>query len=156
MIEFDELLNSIDISNIKSEEEVRSYYSILIDFFSAHRKVLLKNKKNNIIKNQIINNEINTMTIDIYNQELKLNTIYNLYLNKLLSLLDSNNYKEIYKLGIIIINNYSNNIRFFQEAIRKEKLKLKNIYYNSNINKDSKDFNDYIKEKYENIKSKKI
>ncbi len=156
MIEFDELLNSIDISNIKSEEEVRSYYSILIDFFSAHRKILLKNKKNTIIKNQIINNEINTMTIDIYNQELKLNTIYNLYLNKLLSLLDSNNYKEIYKLGIIIINNYSNNIRFFQEAIRKEKLKLKNIYYNSNINKDSKDFNDYIKEKYENIKSKKI
>ena len=88
-------------------------------------------------------------------KELALNTLYNMYLNKLLSLLDKSNYEDVYRLCIIIINNYCNNVRYLQEAIRQEKLKIKNINYDSNIRYNSKEFNIFIKEKYETIKNKK-
>ena len=155
MKEFDELLNNIDVSNIQGEDEVRKYYSILIDFFSAHRQLLLRSRRLNDYKNMLLSNNLNNITINSIDKELALNTLYNMYLNKLLSLLDKSNYEDVYRLCIIIINNYCNNVRYLQEAIRQEKLKIKNINYDSNIRYNSKEFNIFIKEKYETIKNKK-
>ncbi len=155
MKEFDELLNNIDVSNLKGEDEVRKYYSILIDFFSAHRQLLLRSRRLNVYRNVLQSNTLNNITINNIDKELTLNTLYTIYLNKLLSLLDKSNYEDIYRLCIIIINNYCNNVRYLQGKIRQEKLKLKNINYNSNISYNTKEFNDFIKEKYEKIKNNK-
>ena len=103
----------------------------------------------------LLSNNLNNITINSIDKELALNTLYNMYLNKLLSLLDKSNYEDVYRLCIIIINNYCNNVRYLQEAIRQEKLKIKNINYDSNIRYNSKEFNIFIKEKYETIKNKK-
>ena len=152
-MDYEKYLETIDISGVTDREYVSTYYGVALEYMRVHRKAIKDNKLNCAVKS-IIGSDISDV-LGFYDKELKLNSIYNIYLNRCLYILDDENYLDVYKLGRVTLYSYYHNVGYYNGRIRRFNLSRKGILYSSNYSEDYKEFDRFHNKKLMGIKVKK-
>ncbi len=151
-MDYEKYLETIDISNVTDRDYVSTYYGVALEYMRVHRKAIKKNKVSCEVKS-IIGTDISAV-LGLYDKELELNSIYNIYLNRCLNILDDENYLDVYKLGRVTLYSYYHNIGYYNGRIRRFNLSRKSILYSSNYSEDYKEFDRFHNKKLKGIKVK--
>ncbi len=152
-MDYEKYLETIDISEINSSDDVFAYYGLILEFMSAHRTGIKDNKTDCKIK--ALSGRDVSEVLKIYDKELELNSIYNVYFNRCLNILDDDNYIDVYKLGMVTFHSYYNNIGYYNDKIQSMNLSRKSIFYNGKYSCDYKEFDKFHKERLSRIRVKK-
>lgn len=152
-MDYEKYLETIDLSDVKDSDFVHSFYGVVLEYMRNHRTAIKKNRFNCEIKS-IMGRDVSEV-LAIYDKELELNSIYNVYLNRSLNMLDDDNYIDVYKLGRVTYFSYVCNIYFYNDRIKSNNLSRKNIFYNGKYDSDYKEFDKFHESKLGRIKVKK-
>ena len=152
-MDYEKYLETIDISGVTDRDYVSTYYGVALEYMRVHRKAIKDNKLNCAVKS-IIGSNISDV-LGFYDKELKLNSVYNVYLNRCLNVLDDDNYIDVYRLGKTTFYSYVLNISHYNGRIQSNNLSRKNIFYRSKYNEDYKEFGEFHKDRLHRIKVKR-
>lgn len=152
-MDYEEYLETIDISDVEDSIYVQRFYSIVLEYMRNHRMAIKDNRFNCEAKS-IFGRDVSS-ELALYDKELELNGIYNVYFNRCLNILDDDNYIDVYKLGRVTYYSYVSNICYYNDRIRGNNLARKNIFYSGKYSSDYKEFDRFHERTFNKIKVKK-
>lgn len=152
-MDYEEYLETIDVSDVTDSDYVSGYFGIVLEYMRNHRIGIKENRLRCKVKS-ILGRDVSDV-LRIYDEELELNSIYNVYFNRCLNILDDDNYTDVYRLGKTTFYSYVINISYYNGRIQSKNLSRKNIFYRSKYNEDYKEFDEFHKKRLNRIKVKK-
>ena len=152
-MDYEEYLETIDVSDVTDSDYVSGYFGIVLEYMRDHRIGIKENRFRCKVKS-ILGRDVSDV-LRLYDKELELNSIYNVYFNRCLNILDDDNYIDVYRLGKTTFYSYVLNISHYNGRIRSNNLSRKNIFYRSKYNKDYKEFDEFHNKRLNRINVKK-
>ena len=152
-MDYEKYLETIDVSDVTDSDYVSGYFGIVLEYMRNHRSGIKENRNRCEVKS-ILGRDVSDV-LAIYDKELELNSIYNVYFNRCLNVLDDDNYIDVYRLGKTTFYSYFLNISHYNGRIRSNNLSRKNIFYRSKYNEDYKEFGEFHKDRLHRIKVKR-
>lgn len=152
-MDYEKYLETIDVSDVTDSDYVSGYFGIVLEYMRNHRSGIKENRNRCEVKS-ILGRDVSDV-LAIYDKELELNSIYNVYFNRCLNVLDDDNYIDVYRLGKTTFYSYVLNISHYNGRIRSKNLSRKNIFYRSKYNEDYKEFGEFHKDRLHRIKVKR-
>lgn len=152
-MDYEKYLETIDVSDVTDSDYVSGYFGIVLEYMRDHR-IGIKENRNRCEVKSILGRDVSDV-LAIYDKELELNSIYNVYFNRCLNVLDDDNYIDVYRLGKTTFYSYVLNISHYNGRIRSNNLSRKNIFYRSKYNEDYKEFGEFHKDRLHRIKVKR-
>ncbi|MBQ1551042.1 MAG: hypothetical protein IIZ67_02975 [Bacilli bacterium] len=152
-MDYEKYLETIDVSDVTDSDYVSGYFGIVLEYMKEHRIGIKENRLNCEVKS-ILGRDVSDV-LRIYDKELELNSIYNVYFNRCLNILDDDNYIDVYRLGKTTFYSYVLNISYYNGRIQSNNLSRKNIFYRSKYNEDYKEFGEFHKDRLHRIKVKR-
>ena len=113
-MDYEKYLETIDVSDVTDSDYVSGYFGIVLEYMKEHRIGIKENRLNCEVKS-ILGRDVSDV-LRIYDKELELNSIYNVYFNRCLNILDDDNYIDVYRLGKTTFYSYvlnKNTWRFY-------------------------------------------
>jgi hypothetical protein len=152
-MDYEKYIETIDVSDVTDSDYVFGYFGIVLEYMRNHR-IGIKENRNRCEVKSILGRDVSDV-LAIYDKELELNSIYNVYFNRCLNVLDDDNYIDVYRLGKTTFYSYVLNISHYNGRIRSNNLSRKNIFYRSKYNEDYKEFGEFHKDRLHRIKVKR-
>ncbi len=152
-MDYEKYLETIDVSDVTDSDYVSGYFGIVLEYMRDHR-IGIKENRNRCEVKSILGRDVSDV-LAIYDKELELNSIYNVYFNRCLNVLDDDNYIDVYRLGKTTFYSYVLNISHYNGRIQSNNLSRKNIFYRSKYNEDYKEFGEFHKDRLHRIKVKR-
>ena len=152
-MDYEKYLETIDVSDVTDSDYVSGYFGIVLEYMKEHRAGIKENRLRCEVKS-ILGRDVSDV-LRLYDKELELNSIYNIYFNRCLNILDDDNYIDVYRLGKTTFYSYVLNISHYNGRIRSNNLSRKNIFYRSKYNEDYKEFGEFHKDRLHRIKVKR-
>ena len=152
-MDYEKYLETIDVSDVTDSDYVSGYFGIVLEYMRDHR-IGIKENRNRCEVKSILGRDVSDV-LAIYDKELELNSIYNVYFNRCLNVLDDDNYIDVYRLGKTTFYSYVLNISHYNGRIQSNNLSRKNIIYRSKYNEDYKEFGEFHKDRLHRIKVKR-
>ncbi len=152
-MDYEKYLETIDVSDVTDSDYVSGYFGIVLEYMKEHRAGIKENRLKCEVKS-ILGRDVSDV-LRLYDKELELNSIYNIYFNRCLNILDDDNYIDVYRLGKTTFYSYVLNISHYNGRIRSNNLSRKNIFYRSKYNEDYKEFGEFHKDRLHRIKVKR-
>ena len=152
-MDYEKYLETIDVSDVTDSDYVSGYFGIVLEYMKEHRAGIKENRLRCEVKS-ILGRAVSDV-LRLYDKELELNSIYNIYFNRCLNILDDDNYIDVYRLGKTTFYSYVLNISHYNGRIRSNNLSRKNIFYRSKYNEDYKKFGEFHKDRLHRIKVKR-
>lgn len=152
-MDYEKYLETIDVSDVTDSDYVSGYFGIVLEYMRNHR-IGIKENRNRCEVKSILGRDVSDV-LAIYDKELELNSIYNVYFNRCLNVLDDDNYIDVYRLGKTTFYSYVLNISHYNGRIQSNNLSRKNIFYRSKYNEDYKEFGEFHKDRLHRIKVKR-
>lgn len=152
-MDYEKYLETIDVSDVTDSDYVSGYFGLVLEYMRDHR-IGIKENRNRCEVKSILGRDVSDV-LAIYDKELELNSIYNVYFNRCLNVLDDDNYIDVYRLGKTTFYSYVLNISHYNGRIQSNNLSRKNIFYRSKYNEDYKEFGEFHKDRLHRIKVKR-
>lgn len=152
-MDYEKYLETIDVSGVTDSDYVSGYFGLVLEYMRDHR-IGIKENRNRCEVKSILGRDVSDV-LAIYDKELELNSIYNVYFNRCLNVLDDDNYIDVYRLGKTTFYSYILNISHYNGRIQSNNLSRKNIFYRSKYNEDYKEFGEFHKDRLHRIKVKR-